>query len=77
MRGEETILRKEEELRECSICKRPLKPDDIHYIGLWRRGIYKDYVEVIPVCKDDLPKKRGVIATASILSEESGNQKEI
>ncbi|HID43399.1 MAG TPA: hypothetical protein EYP30_06460 [Archaeoglobaceae archaeon] len=44
--------------RTCSICKKPVCFDDIHYIGVWRRGLYRDYVEVIPVCEKDMPKKR-------------------
>lgn len=44
--------------RECSICKKPICLDDIHYIGVWRRGLYRNYVEVIPVCKEDMPKKK-------------------
>jgi hypothetical protein len=55
----------------CSICKKQLNLDEVHYIGFWRKGLYKDYVEVIPVCKDDLPRKRRVIATVSVLSEKA------
>ncbi len=42
--------------RRCSICKNPVCLDDIHYIGTWIRGLYKNYVSVIPVCKDCLLK---------------------
>ncbi|RLI77434.1 hypothetical protein DRP05_10115 [Archaeoglobales archaeon] len=50
---------KEEERtwRRCSICKKPVCMEHIHYIGVWRRGLYKDYVEVIPVCEKYMPKK--------------------
>ncbi|AKG91610.1 hypothetical protein GAH_01071 [Geoglobus ahangari] len=44
--------------RRCTICKKPVCFDDIHYIGTWMRGLYKDYVTVIPVCEDELPRKR-------------------
>jgi len=54
-------LREEDEgitWRKCTICKQPVCFDDIHYIGTWLRGLYKDYVNVIPVCKEELPKKK-------------------
>ncbi len=44
--------------RECTICKKPVCFDHIHYIGTWMRGLYKDYVTVIPVCEDELPRKK-------------------
>ncbi len=44
--------------RKCTICKKPVCFEDIHYIGTWMRGLYKDYVTVIPVCEDELPRKR-------------------
>ena len=44
--------------RRCTICKKPVCFDHIHYIGTWMRGLYKDYVTVIPVCEDELPRKR-------------------
>ncbi len=53
-------LKEEEEgisWRRCTICKKPVCFDDIHYIGTWVRTIYKDYVDVIPVCENELPKK--------------------
>lgn len=54
-------LKEEEEgltWRKCTICKQPVCFDHIHYIGTWMRGLYKDYVTVIPVCEDELPRKR-------------------
>jgi hypothetical protein len=47
--------------RECSICKKPVCFNDIHYIGTWVRGLYRDYITVIPVCEKEFPKKRRVI----------------
>ncbi|ADC64866.1 hypothetical protein Ferp_0696 [Ferroglobus placidus DSM 10642] len=44
--------------RRCTICKKPVCFDDIHYIGTWMRTIYRDYVDVIPVCENELPKRR-------------------
>jgi len=44
--------------RRCAICKKPVCFDHLHYMGIWRRGLYKDYVEVVPVCEKDMPKKR-------------------
>jgi len=44
--------------RMCTICKKPVCFDDIHYIGTWMRTIYRNYVDVIPVCENELPKKR-------------------
>jgi len=52
-------LREEDEgitWRRCSICKRPVCFDDIRYIGTWIRGLYKNYINVIPVCPECLPK---------------------
>ncbi len=44
--------------RYCSFCKKPICFDDVHYIGVWRQGLYKDYVEVLPICEKCMPKKR-------------------
>jgi len=48
--------------RSCTICKKPVCFDCIHYIGTWKRTIYRDYVDVIPVCENELPKKRRRLA---------------
>ncbi|AEA46410.1 hypothetical protein [Archaeoglobus veneficus] len=44
--------------RKCTICKKPVCFDHLRYMGVWRRGLYRDYVEVVPVCENDMPKKR-------------------
>ncbi len=52
-------LREDEEgitWRRCSICKSPVCLNDIRYMGTWVRGLYKNYVTVIPVCENCLPK---------------------
>ncbi|WP_456327237.1 hypothetical protein [Archaeoglobus sp.] len=52
-------LREEDEgitWRRCSICKNPVCFDCIRYIGTWVRGLYKNFINVIPVCPNCLPK---------------------
>ncbi len=57
--GRELNERREgKEWRFCTFCKKPVCFDDLHYLGVWKRGLYRDYVEVVPVCKSCLPKKR-------------------
>jgi hypothetical protein len=50
--------------RSCSICKKPICFDDLHYMCMWRRGLYKDYAECIPACEKCMPKKRRVVVKA-------------
>lgn len=45
------------EWRYCYFCKRPVCFGDLHYIGVWREGLYEKYVEVVPICKKCKPKK--------------------
>jgi len=67
-------LREEDEgitWRSCSICKKPVCFNDVHYIGTWIRGLYKNFVTVIPVCKDCLPKSMLKRLAERMLKEES------
>jgi|Deesub1362B_J571_1020462.scaffolds.fasta_scaffold00140_16 hypothetical protein len=44
--------------RRCEICKTPVCFNDIHYMGTKVKGLYKDYIMVIPVCEDELKRKK-------------------
>lgn len=57
--GRELAARDEEKTwRKCTFCKKPVCFDDIHYIGVQKRGLYGEYIEVMPVCEKDMLKKR-------------------
>ncbi|MCS7122003.1 MAG: hypothetical protein NZ895_05330 [Archaeoglobaceae archaeon] len=49
------------EWRLCTFCKKSVCFDDLHYIGIWRRGLYSNFVDVFPVCKNCLPKFKGTL----------------
>ena len=55
------VLKPEDEgitWRRCEICRAPVCFNDIHYRGTKVKGLYKDYVMVIPVCEDELKRKK-------------------
>ncbi len=45
-----------EDVKYCSICKAPICLDCVHYVGVRKKTIYKEYDDAIPVCKNCLPK---------------------
>jgi len=45
--------------RSCYFCKKPVCFEHLHYIGIWREGLFDRYVEVLPVCKACKPEKIG------------------
>ncbi|TDA27707.1 MAG: hypothetical protein DSN99_03860 [Archaeoglobi archaeon] len=51
------IKDKNKDWRECFFCKKPVCFDDLHYVGVWKRGLYDEFIEVVPVCKNCRPKK--------------------
>ncbi|MEG9194410.1 MAG: hypothetical protein HA490_01355 [Archaeoglobales archaeon] len=51
------IKDKNEDWRECFFCKKPVCFDDLHYVGVWKKGLYNEFIEVVPVCKNCRPKK--------------------
>jgi hypothetical protein len=55
--------------RECSFCKSPICLDCIRYTAIRRQGLYKEYIDTIPVCKDCTPKKRLDEKLARIVDE--------
>lgn len=48
---------KNKEWRECFFCKKSVCFEDIHYVGVWRKGLYEEFIEVVPVCNQCKPKK--------------------
>lgn len=44
--------------RRCSFCKIPVCDDCIHYMAVKRKGLYKEYIETLPVCEKCTPKKK-------------------
>jgi len=52
-------LDKNREWRECFFCKKPVCLDDLRYMGVWKKGLYGEFIEVVPVCKNCKPKKWG------------------
>ncbi|TDA27256.1 MAG: hypothetical protein DSO01_03445 [Archaeoglobi archaeon] len=56
-RRELNIKDKNKDWRECFFCKKPVCFDDLHYVGVWKRGLYDEFIEVVPVCKNCRPKK--------------------
>jgi len=61
------------DVRQCSICKKPLCPDCVRYMVVKRKTIYKEYEDSIPVCKDCLPKTRLKKKLARIVNEVFGD----
>ncbi|MCQ4152950.1 MAG: hypothetical protein NOM71_01660 [Archaeoglobi archaeon] len=51
------IKNKNKDWRECFFCKKPVCFDDLHYVGVWKKGLYNEFIEVVPVCKNCRPKK--------------------
>ncbi|MEM1578106.1 MAG: hypothetical protein QXN34_01970 [Archaeoglobaceae archaeon] len=45
------------EWRACYFCKKPVCFADLHYMGVWREGLYDRFIEVVPVCEKCKPKK--------------------
>lgn len=45
------------EWRECFFCKKPVCFEDLRYVGVWKKGLYGDFIEVVSVCKSCKPKK--------------------
>lgn len=44
-------------LRRCQWCNRIMCLDCTRYIGVRKSGLFKDYVDVIRICKDCYPKR--------------------
>ncbi len=51
------IKDKNKDWRECFFCKKPVCFDDVHYVGVWKKGLYNEFIEVVPVCKNCRPRK--------------------
>ncbi|MCS7129961.1 MAG: MDM20/NAA25 family protein [Archaeoglobaceae archaeon] len=49
----------EKEWRECFFCKKPVCFEDLRYVGVWRKGLYSEFIEVVPICGNCKPKKWG------------------
>jgi len=47
------------EWRECFFCKKPVCFDDLRYVGVWKKELYGEFIEVMPVCRKCKPKKWG------------------
>lgn len=58
--------------RECSFCGKPVCLDCIRYVAVKRKGIYKEFVDTIPVCKNCTPEKRLSDKLAKIVDEVLG-----
>jgi hypothetical protein len=55
--------------RACFSCKSPLCFECIHYVAVRKKGLYKEYIETIPVCKNCTPKKKIAEKLAKIVDE--------
>lgn len=42
--------------RKCHFCGEPMCFDDTHYLSVRVKGLYNDYLDVVPVCKKCYPK---------------------
>ena len=43
--------------RKCHFCEEPICFKDTHYLGVRVKGLYNDYIDVVPVCKKCYPKE--------------------
>jgi len=59
----------------CTFCKSPICSDCTHFMAVKRKGLYKEYIETIPVCENCTPKKRMDRKLAEILDEVLGRTK--
>lgn len=55
--------------RNCTFCKSPICSDCTHYMAVKRKGLYREYVETIPVCEDCTPKRKMDEMLAEIVDE--------
>ncbi|MFP3909614.1 MAG: hypothetical protein ACOC5L_02880 [Halobacteriota archaeon] len=56
----------------CTFCKSPICEDCVHYIGVKKEDVYKEYTETLPVCKDCTPKTKVRKKLADIVDEVLG-----
>lgn len=42
--------------RKCHFCGKPICFDHTHYLGVRLPGLYRDYLDVVGVCKKCMPK---------------------
>lgn len=57
---------------KCSFCKSPICEDCIHYVGVKKEDVYKEYTETIPVCRKCTPKQKIKRRLADIVDEVLG-----
>lgn len=56
----------------CSFCKSPICEDCVHYVGIKKEDVYKEYTETLPVCRECTPKQKIRRRLADIVDEVLG-----